>query len=133
MSSTTWWVLVAVAIYMLGVAVYSVYFWPASRARRALSRLSREGAPLRRLTPSEARWMQVFAVPADSPVYSLHGPYVLLTWGSMSGPQQLHTLAGVPVKFASGQEQALRAGDNNAEVVVGSRHAWVLRLNGTAV
>ncbi len=39
------WVVAAVAVYAVGVAIYAIFYWPWSRAQRALRRLRTQGRP----------------------------------------------------------------------------------------
>lgn len=125
------WVVAAVAVYAIGVAIYATFYWPWSRAQRALRRLRKQGVPLRRLRESEARILRLIEFPAGLPVYLLEGncaAFVIRL--QFSPPEHVQTLAGVPVKYPLGLAGAVRAGSNTAEVVLGRDHAMIVRLNG---
>ncbi|KAF1013793.1 MAG: hypothetical protein GAK31_02810 [Stenotrophomonas maltophilia] len=125
------WVAAVVAVYAIGVAIYATFYWPWSRAQRALRRLRKHRAPLRSLPESEARILQLIEFPAGLPVYLLEGScgeFVIRS--RFSPPEHVQTLAGVPVKYPAGLAGAVRAGSNTAEVVLGRDHAMVVRLNG---
>ncbi|OUL16970.1 hypothetical protein B0X78_02885 [bacterium AM6] len=128
------WVLVAAAVYVLGVAIYFVCYWPWSRSQRALGRLRRVGAPIRSMRRSEARILQLIEFPAGAPVLLLEGhcaEFVIRSAGFP--PRHVHTLAGVPVKYPAGLQHAVRAGSNTAEVVLGREYAMIVRLNGATL
>lgn len=131
MSETAVWILVAAAVYLLGVAIYFVFYWPWSRSQRALRRLRREGAPVRSMRRSEERVLQLIEFPAGAPVLLLEGACAEFVIRSANAPpRHVHTLAGVPVKYPASLEHALRAGSNTAEVVLGREYAMIVRLNG---
>lgn len=128
------WVVAAVAVYAIGVAIYATLYWPWSRAQRALRHLRRHGVPLRSLRESEARLLQLIEYPAGLPVYLLEGSCAAFVVRGRSPPAQyVQTLAGVPVKYPAGLAHAVRAGSNTAEVVLGRDHAMIVRLNGVKV
>ncbi|QZN82399.1 hypothetical protein K5K93_08390 [Stenotrophomonas sp. DR822] len=134
MPETAVWVLVAAAVYVLGVAIYFVCYWPWSRSQRALGRLRRVGAPVRSMRRSEARILQLIEFPAGAPVLLLEGhcaEFVIRSAGFP--PRHVHTLAGVPVKYPAGLQHAVRAGNNTAEVVLGREYAMIVRLNGATL
>ncbi|WP_414496016.1 hypothetical protein [Stenotrophomonas maltophilia] len=125
------WVVAAVAVYAIGVAIYFTYYWPWSRAQRALRRLRTLGVPLRSLRESEARILQLIEFPAGLPVHMLEGRCAEFVIRSRIQPaQHVQTLAGVPVRYPPGLASAVRAGSNTAEVVLGRDHAMIVRLNG---
>ena len=125
------WVVAAVAVYAVGVAIYAIFYWPWSRAQRALRRLRTQGTPLRSMQEGEARILRLIEFPAGSPVYLLEGSCAEFVIRSRISPaQHVQTLAGVPVKYPAGLARAVRAGSNTAEVVLGRDHAMIVRLNG---
>lgn len=125
------WVVAAVAVYAVGVAIYAIFYWPWSRAQRALRRLRTQGAPLRSMQEGEARILRLIEFPGGSPVYLLEGSCAEFVIRSRISPaQHVQTLAGVPVKYPAGLARAVRAGSNTAEVVLGRDHAMIVRLNG---
>lgn len=131
MPETAVWILSAAAVYVLAVVTYFVFYWPWSRAQRALRRLRKHGAPVRTLRQSEARSLRLIEFPAGAPVYVLEGLCAEFVIRSRHPPaQHVHTLAGVPVKYPVGLKRAVRAGHNAAEVVLGRDHAMIVRLNG---
>jgi len=131
MSETAVWILVAAAVYLLGVAIYFVFYWPWSRSQRALRRLRREGTPVRSMRRSEERVLQLIEFPEGAPVLLLEGACAEFVIRSANAPpRHVHTLAGVPVKYPASLEHALRAGSNAAEVVLGREYAMIVRLNG---
>ncbi|AVO29221.1 hypothetical protein [Stenotrophomonas maltophilia] len=128
------WVVAAVAVYAIGVAIYAIFCWPWSRAQRALRRLQKHGVPIRFLRRAEARALQLIEYPAGAPVFLLEGPCAAFIIRSRHPPaQRVQTLAGVPVKYPAGLERAVRAGSNTAEVVPGREHAMIVRLNGVTL
>lgn len=131
MPETAVWILAAAAVYVVGVAIYFVFYWPWSRSQRALRRLRREGAPVRSMRRSEERVLQLIEFPAGAPVLLLEGDCAEFVIRSRQPPaQHVQTLAGVPVKYPAGLERAVRPGSNTAEVVLGREYAMVVRLNG---
>ncbi|WP_445514814.1 hypothetical protein [Stenotrophomonas sp. 3(2025)] len=134
MPETAVWVLVAAAVYVLGVAIYFVFYWPWSRSQRALGRLRRVGAPVRSMRRSEARILQLIEFPVGAPVLLLEGHCAEFVIRSAGFPlRHVHTLAGVPVKYPAGLQHAVRAGNNTAEVVLGREYAMIVRLNGATL
>ncbi|MEN5284977.1 hypothetical protein ABE494_03425 [Stenotrophomonas lactitubi] len=131
MPETAVWILAAAAVYVLGVAIYFVFYWPWSRSQRALHRLRRDAAPVRNLRQSEARALCLIEFPAGAPVYVLEGSCAEFIIRSRHPPaRHVHTLAGVPVKHPANLEHAKRTGRNTAEVVLGREYAMIVRLNG---
>ncbi|MGG6342822.1 hypothetical protein ACQ5SA_06185 [Stenotrophomonas indicatrix] len=132
MPETAVWILAAAAVYVLAVAIYFVFYWPWSRAQRALRRLRQHAAAVRTLRQSEARALRLIEFPPGAPVYLLEGSCAEFIIRSRHPPaQHVHTLAGVPVKYPANLEHAKRAGRNTADVVLGRDHAMIVRLNGT--
>ncbi|WP_439447903.1 hypothetical protein [Stenotrophomonas sp. ATs4] len=125
------WVVAAIAVYAIGVALYAIFYWPWSRAQRALSRLRKHGTSIRSMREREARVLQLIECAAGLPVYQLEGHCAEFVIRSRHSPaQHVQTLAGVPVKYPAGLERAMRAGNNTAEVVLARDYAMILRLNG---
>ena len=134
MPETAVWILAAAAAYVLGVALYFVFYWPWSRSQRALRRLRRNGAPVRSMRRSEQRVLQLIEFPAGAPVLLLEGACAEFVISSTNAPpRHVHTLAGVPVKYPPSLKHAVRAGSNTAEVVLGREYAMVVRLNGVTL